>query len=84
MGTLGLANCPIKSAIQRLTAHATKSSPLQEQFQGLLLAESGLPLDLGRRQQSLQSRHLKAKVQRLQRVVDSTSQPNTFVKPQPA
>lgn len=36
MGTLGLSHCPIKSAIQRQTARATKSSPLQEQLQGLL------------------------------------------------
>ncbi len=34
--------------------------------------------------QTLQSRPLTAKVQRLQRVVDSPGQPNTFVKPQPA
>ncbi len=38
----------------------------------------------GDRPQPLQSRPLTAKVQRLQRVVDSTGQPNTFVKPQPA
>ncbi|MNV40960.1 hypothetical protein D3C71_1325810 [compost metagenome] len=40
MGTLGLSRCPIRSAIQRQTAHAAKSSPLQEQLQGLLLAGS--------------------------------------------
>lgn len=39
MGTLGLSRCPIKSPIQRQTAHTARSSPLQEQLQGLLLAE---------------------------------------------
>ena len=32
---------PHQAAIRRQTAHAAKSSPLQEQLQGLLLAEVG-------------------------------------------
>jgi len=43
VGTLGLSRCPIKSAIQRQTAHAAISSPLQELLQGSLLAGSSPP-----------------------------------------
>lgn len=39
---------------------------------------------LSKRPHPLQSRYLTAKVQRLQRVVNSPGQPNTFVKPQAA
>ena len=41
MRSFCLSRCPIKSAIQRQTAHTARSRPLQKQLQGLLLAAAG-------------------------------------------